>query len=202
MLKAVKRFIKAKIWRHRNPHNLTTLAGYNFSLDRVSVGKMSYGPIHAICFGGVNERLEIGSYCSIAEEVVFLLGGGHAMDTLSTYPFRAKCIGDLQAVAKGPIVIGDDVWIGYGATILSGVTLGKGCVVGARALVCKDVPPYAVVAGVPARIIKYRFSEETISVLEGLKLDDIDEEFIRDNITLLEEEVDDVVLDELKGMLS
>lgn len=124
------------------------------------------------------------------------------MDTLSTYPFRAKCIGDLQAVAKGPIVIGDDVWIGYGATILSGVTLGKGCVVGARALVCKDVPPYAVVAGVPARIIKYRFSEETISVLEGLKLDDIDEEFIRDNITLLEEEVDDVVLDELKGMLS
>lgn len=124
------------------------------------------------------------------------------MDTLSTYPFRAKCIGDLQAVAKGPIVIGDDVWIGYGATILSGVTLGKGCVVGARALVCKDVPPYAVVAGVPARIIKYRFSEETISVLEGLKLDDIDEEFIRDNITLLEEEVDDAVLDELKGMLS
>lgn len=124
------------------------------------------------------------------------------MDTLSTYPFRAKCIGDLQAVAKGPIVIGDDVWIGYGATILSGVTLGKGCVVGARALVCKDVPPYAVVAGIPARIIKYRFSEETISVLEGLKLDDIDEEFIRDNITLLEEEVDDVVLDELKGMLS
>lgn len=201
MLKSVKRFIKAKIWRHRNPHNRTTLAGNNFPLDRVSVGKMSYGPIHAICYGGVNERLEIGNYCSIADEVVFLLGGGHRMDALSTYPFRAKCIGGLQAISKGPIVIGDDVWIGYGATILSGVTLGKGCVVGARALVCKDVPPYAVVAGVPARIVKYRFNEGMVSELEGLNFNDIDEAFVRNNLKLLEEDVDYVVLDKLKALL-
>lgn len=76
MLKNLKKFIKAKLWRRRNPHNYTTLAGDNFPLDKVTVGKLTYGSIHAISYGGNSEFLKIGNCCSIADEVTFLLGGG------------------------------------------------------------------------------------------------------------------------------
>ena len=201
MIKMIKRLIKGLIWRHRNRHNLTTLKGDNFPLNNVVVGKMTYGSIHAICFDAAKESLIIGNFCSIADEVVFLLGGGHRLDLLSTFPFRAKLFGDVQASTKGPIVVEDDVWIGYGATILSGVTLGKGCVIGARALVCNDVPPYAVVAGVPAKIIKFRFDECLREELINFNLDYVDPSFVRDHINLFEKTLDGEVLAELKLML-
>lgn len=198
MIKLLKRLIKGMIWRHRNRHNLTTLKGDYFPLDNVVVGNMTYGSIHAICFDASKESLKIGNYCSIADEVVFLLGGGHRLDTLSTYPFRSKFFSEVQASTKGPIVVEDDVWIGYGATILSGVTLGKGCVVGARALVCSDVPPYSVVVGVPAKIIKFRFDECLREDLIGFNYDYIDQSFVRDHINILEKSLDGEVLAELK----
>ncbi len=201
MLKNLKKFIKAKLWRRRNPHNFTTLAGDNFPLDKVTVGKLTYGSIHAISYGGNSEFLKIGNCCSIADEVTFLLGGGHRLDCVSTFPFRGKLVGDVEAMTKGPIVLEDDVWIGYGATVLSGVTLGKGSVVGAGALVCGDVPSYAIVAGIPAKVIRYRFDDETRARLAAIDLGKVDAEFARKEIELLESPLDDGALELLEAKL-
>lgn len=201
MLKNLKKFIKAKLWRRRNPHNFTTLAGDNFPLDKVAVGKLTYGSIHAISYGGNSEFLKIGNCCSIADEVTFLLGGGHRLDRVSTFPFRGKLVGDVEAMTKGPIVLEDDVWIGYGATVLSGVTLGKGSVVGAGALVCRDVPSYAIVAGIPAKVIRYRFDDETRARLAAIDLGKVDAAFARKEIELLESPLDDGALELLEAKL-
>jgi acetyltransferase-like isoleucine patch superfamily enzyme len=130
-------------------------------------------------------KLSIGKYCSIADDVVILLGGNHRVDWLTTYPFPAV-EGWPEAMeikghpaSKGDIVIENDVWIGYGATILSGVKIGNGAVVGARAVVTKDVPPYAIVAGNPAKIIKLRFSKREIKALLNLSWWNWSEEKIR-----------------------
>lgn len=201
MLKNLKKLIKAKLWRRRNPHNFTTLAGDNFPLDKVTVGKLTYGSIHAISYGGNSEFLKIGNCCSIADKVTFLLGGGHRLDCVSTFPFRGKLVGDVEAMTKGPIVLEDDVWIGYGATVLSGVTLGKGSVVGAGALVCGDVPSYAIVAGIPAKVIRYRFDDETRARLGAIDLGKVDVAFARKEIELLESPLDDGVLELLEAKL-
>lgn len=201
MLKNLKKFIKAKLWRRRNPHNFTTLAGDNFPLDKVTVGKLTYGSIHAISYGGNSEFLKIGNCCSIADEVTFLLGGGHRLDCVSTFAFRGKLVGDVEAMTKGPIVLEDDVWIGFGATVLSGVTLGKGSVVGAGALVCGDVPSYAIVAGIPAKVIRYRFDDETRARLAAIDLGKVDAAFARKEIELLESPLDDGVLELLEAKL-
>ena len=201
MLKNLKKFIKAKLWRRRNPHNFTTLAGDNFPLDKVTVGKLTYGSIHAISYGGNSEFLKIGNCCSIADEVTFLLGGGHRLDCVSTFPFRGKLVGDVEAMTKGPIGLEDDVWIGYGATVLSGVTLGKGSVVGAGALVCGDVPSYAIVAGIPAKVIRYRFDDETRARLAAIDLGKVDAAFARKEIELFESSLDDGALELLEAKL-
>lgn len=201
MLKSLKKLIKVKLWRHRNPHNFTTLAGDNFPLDKVTVGKLTYGPIRAISYGGSNESLKIGNCCSIADEVTFLLGGGHRLDCISTFPFRGKLVGDVEAMMKGPIVLEDDVWIGYGATVLSGVTLGKGSVVGAGALVCRDVPSYAIVAGIPAKVIRYRFDDKTRARLAAIDLGKVDAAFAHEEIELLESPLDDGALELLEAKL-
>jgi virginiamycin A acetyltransferase len=146
-MSSIKDAIKRILWRYKNKHNLTTAAGKNFPLSKVEVGRWTYGPIHAVSFGGPEEFLKIGSCCSIANDVTFLLGGGHVMSRVSTYPFRAKVLNTPNPHSIGPTVIDDDVWIGYGATILGGVHVGQGAVIGAKALVTKDIPPYAVVGG-------------------------------------------------------
>lgn len=120
--------------------------------------------------------LEIGKFCSIAQEVCIFLGGNHRTDWVSTYPFSAihytfpkgKGIPGHPA-SKGDIIIGNDVWIGYGACIMSGVKIGDGAVIGARAVVSRDVKPYEIVAGNPAVAIKKRFSDEIIEKLLELQ---------------------------------
>ena len=111
------------------------------------------------------------------------------MDCLSTFPFRAKYLGHSNPTTKGKIVVEDDVWIGYGATIMPGVHMGQGCVVGAGALVTKDVPPYAVVGGVPAKIIEYRFSSDLRKRLQQLNLSRLSTDFINNHLDLLETKV-------------
>jgi acetyltransferase-like isoleucine patch superfamily enzyme len=106
----------------------------------------------------------VGAYCSIAEDVTFFIGGNHRSDWLSTFPFPGV-IGRGHPASRGPIVVGNDVWIGMGAAVLSGVQVGDGAVVGAFAVVTRDIPPYAVVAGNPARVIRYRFPPETVATL-------------------------------------
>ena len=88
----------------------------------------------------------------------------------------------MEAISKGDIIVDDDVWIGYGATILSGVHIGQGAVIAAGAVVTKDVPPYAIVGGVPAKVIKYRFSPEIIQQLMKLDYSKLTEDMIRERI--------------------
>ncbi len=134
-----------------------------------------------------HDRLVIGKFCSIACGAKFLLNSAnHSLTSLSTYPFPIffeEWGLDRAHVAdawdnKGDIVIGNDVWIGYEAVILAGVTVGDGAVIGARAVVTKDVPPYTMVGGVPARPIRKRFSEENIRALLALRWWDWPEERI------------------------
>ena len=121
-----------------------------------------------------HDRLVIGRFCSIACGARFLFtSANHTMHSLSTYPFPLffeEWGLDKANVAdawdnKGDIVIGSDVWIGYEAVILSGVTIGDGAVIGARAVVTKDVPPYTIVGGVPARPIRRRFDDDTMDMI-------------------------------------
>ena len=134
------------------------------------------------------DRLKIGKFCSIACGAKFLFtSANHALGFLSTYPFPiffeewgldAKDI--RQAWDKrGDIVIGNDVWIGFEAVILSGVTVGDGAIIGSRTVVTKDVPPYTIVGGAPARPIRRRFEGAVIEKLEALRWWDWDEEAIR-----------------------
>lgn len=125
-----------------------------------------------------NDRLIIGRFCSIACGAKFIFtSANHTLRSLSTYPFPIffeEWELDKKQVAsawdnKGDIVIGNDVWIGYEAVILSGVHIGDGAIIGTRAVVTKDIPPYTVVGGIPAKEIKKRYDEETIQKLKQLE---------------------------------
>ena len=141
------------------------------------------------------DRLVIGKFCSIACGAKFLFNSAnHSLQSLSTYPFPIffeEWGLDRSQVArawdnKGDIVIGNDVWIGYEAVILAGVTVGNGAIIGARAVVTKDVPPYAIVGGVPAKPIRKRFSDETISALLTERWWDWPEEKIARNLAAIQ----------------
>jgi virginiamycin A acetyltransferase len=143
-------------------------------------------------FDFVGDKLHIGKFCMIASGVEFIMNGAnHLADAVSSYPFAI--FGDDWAHAmegktyptKGDIVIGNDVWIGYQATILSGVTVGHGAIIGSKSVVASDVPPYSIVAGNPARIIRKRFDDETIEKLLALAWWDWDLEKITKNVVHL-----------------
>lgn len=156
------------LWRDLNKHNETTIFNH-VKIEHLSVGNYTYGNINMYHSGNGNEKLEIGNFCSIAPNVTFLLASEHNYKSLSTFPFKVKFLGaENEAGSKGSIIVKDDVWIGFGAIILSGVTIGQGAVIAAGSVITKDVPPYAIVGGNPAKIIKYRFDEEIIEKLLDL----------------------------------
>lgn len=160
--------------------------------DEYDIGEWTYGT-PAVLSWGEGARLHVGRFCSIAPEVVILLGGNHRTDWVTTYPFPALVdMGWVEAegvsghpATRGDVHIGNDVWLGRGATVLSGVSIGDGAVVAARAVVARDVPPYAVVAGNPAEVVRWRFSAGDREFLEGLKWWDWPVERIRENMELL-----------------
>ena len=164
----IDRTLLRRQWRKKNQYNDT--APFNlFNLDHVFVGKETYGNLIVDNYNNIY-KLVIGNYCSIATDVMFILDADHYTNHISTFPFKVKVLGEKQeGVSKGDIIVDDDVWIGYGAKIMSGVHIGQGAVVAAGAVVTKDVPPYAIVGGVPAKVIKYRFEPEMIEEL--LKVD-------------------------------
>jgi len=135
------------------------------------VGRYTYGRPTFVRFRS-SERAQIGAFCSIADNVTFILGGNHFSERVTTYPLNL--VFETQPLpwhesSKGRIVVGNDVWIGYGASILSGVTIGDGAVIGAGSVVTKNVEPYAIAAGNPARLIRRRFDAATIARLLALR---------------------------------
>ncbi len=137
------------------------------------------------------DKLKIGRYCSIACGSKFLFtSGNHALASLSTYTFPIfyeEWGLDAKDICgawdnKGDIIVGNDVWIGFEAVILSGVTIGDGAIIGARAVVTKDVPPYTIVGGVPAKPIRKRFDDRTIEKLLSLRWWDRDETTVKEAI--------------------
>ena len=133
-----------------------------------------------------HDKLKIGKFCSIACGAKFLFNSAnHSMRSLSSYPFpifyeewEHGLWVDKAWDNKGDIIIGNDVWIGYEAVILAGITIGDGAIIGARAVVTKDVPPYSIVGGVPAKLIRKRFSDETIAALLSMRCWDFSEQEI------------------------
>lgn len=139
--------------------------------SRFEVGAWSYGEPEVI-YWDAGARLRIGRFCSIASGVTILLGGEHHTEWVSSYPFSlifpeaASLPG--YPYTKGDVVIGNDVWIGRNALLLSGITVGDGAVIGAGSVVSRDVEPYSIAAGNPARHVRYRFPAETIEALRRI----------------------------------
>lgn len=179
---AISLFQHRVAWRRKNRAN-TTHAINAFDAALVSVGDWSYGGIKLYSTGD-SGKLVIGRFCSIGPEVVFVMNNEHQIDGLSTFPFKRKMLGRVQseALSKGGIVIEDDVWIGCRATILDGVNIGQGAVVAACAVVTKDVPPYAVVAGCPARVIRMRFDSQTVERALRIDYSKLDKDFVCEHL--------------------
>jgi acetyltransferase-like isoleucine patch superfamily enzyme len=176
---------KEKIYQFRLPYTR------NFSnYTKYAVGKYTYGaPIVKDWHQG--STLKIGDFSSIAENVTILLGGNHPTDWISSFPFgivfdefKEKHY-NYPKSSKGSVIIGNDVWIGLNTTILSGVTIGDGAIVAAGSIVTKNVEPYAIVGGNPAKVIKKRFSDEAISKLLTIQWWNWEIDKIKDNLDLI-----------------
>ena len=139
-------------------------------LQHVSIGRHTYG-LSASNFvrPSAAAPISVGNFCSIGPDVLLFGQADHPTGLASTYPFRSKLLypdgPNRDAVTRGPLRIGHDVWIGARAIVLSGVTIGTGAIIGAGAVVAKDVAPYAIVAGNPAEVRRYRFAPEIIAAL-------------------------------------
>jgi len=153
-----------------------------------NIGKYTYG-LPKIYRLEDSSQIQIGKFCSIANDVRIFLDGEHETNNISTYPFgyfkgfttKKRHI----TKSKGEVIIGNDVWIGYGVTILSGVKIGDGAILGACSLITKDVLPYTIVGGVPAKIIKKRFNDKTIKKLLEIKWWNWSDQKIQNNIEIL-----------------
>jgi acetyltransferase-like isoleucine patch superfamily enzyme len=156
----------------------------NSKYAKYRIGRWTYGHPRVYQWRP-EEILEIGSFCSIASDVTILLGGEHRTDFVSTYPFGnffAAGKPDGHEWSRGNVVIGNDVWIGHGALILSGTRIGDGAVVGAGSLVLSEIPPYAIAVGRPAKVVGYRFEAKTIGDLLAIRWWNWDDDTIRSNI--------------------
>lgn len=191
IFRGMQKFRFNKLWHKQNKHNFTSIGRYMFDRDRVCVGSGTYGDLNVLQFDWKSlSQLRIGNFCSIAPEVTFLLDGEHKYDLFSTYPFSQRYIsGENISGSKGDIDIDDDVWIGYNVTILSGVHIGQGAIIAAGAVVSTDVPPYAIVGGVPAKVIKYRFDERIRNEMVQFNYGNLNEESIKKSAELLERQI-------------
>lgn len=172
---------------------------------------MTNSTIGDYSYVGRNSRVvhaDVGKFCSISGAVRLGMGT-HTLDKLSTSPIFTERHNSTKhqwtdVQTDNPfkrVTVGNDVWIGTGVMVMGGVTIGDGAVIGAGAIVTKDVPPYAVVAGVPAKVIRYRFTDEEIQTLEEVKWWNQTDEELRNNISLFQESVDKELIMKLKGII-
>lgn len=194
----IEKIIIRKRWRKANPHNITTIKDvFTCDFSQIQVGKGTYGDLWLKNVSR-DRKLVIGNYCSIGNEVEFYVCIDHPTDLISTYPFKSLILGNPDdTISKGDITVGDDVWIGGHSVILSGVHIGQGAIIGAGSVVTRDVPPYAIAVGSPARVIKYRFEPEIIDKLLTIDYSRLDEAVIKENLNSLYTKVDRTNVDEL-----
>lgn len=153
--------------------------------ENVEIGDYTY------INGGHIYEARIGKFCSIGYGVT-IGPGEHPLDRISTFPISSRVLGiydEEEFVNKGQTKIGNDVWIGNNAVVLQGVHVGDGAVIAAGAVVTHDVPPYAIVGGVPAKVLRYRFGEDELKKILDLKWWDKDLEWIRKNREIFKEEI-------------
>lgn len=191
ILNKISNYKFKKEWRKLNKHNTTTISR-KIKMNLVSVGKYTYGNLDILNFGN-SEKLIIGNFCSIAPNVVFLLNSDHYTDRISTFPFKVKCLKNVEyeGISKGDIIVEDDVWIGYGSIILSGVKIGKGAIVAAGSVVTKNIPPYSISAGNPAKVKKFRFNQDIIDeLIKNTDYSKLTYKDIENNIDLLYKKIE------------
>ena len=179
-------------WRRHNHHN-GTFPMNRFPMECVFVGNETYGELN----------VTIGHYVSISQEVRFMLDVEHYIDHISTFPFKVKVLKECEyeAFSKGDIVVDDDVWIGYGSIIMSGVHIGQGAVIAAGSVVTKDIPPYAIVGGVPAKIIKFRFDNKTRETMESIDFSRVTKATVQNNLEELYERIDESKIDLIRNFI-
>jgi chloramphenicol O-acetyltransferase type B len=182
MIRRRARVMGKRVWRARPQPTI------HEKYPQFEIGRGTYG-IPRIRSWQEGPTLRIGAFCSISQEVQIFLGGEHRVDWVTTYPFSlfwksARHIHGHPRI-RGDVTIGNDVWIGWGATIMSGVAVGDGAVLGAGSVVAKDVPPYAVVVGNPARVVRKRFDEAAIARLLRIRWWDWDDERIERLLPLM-----------------
>lgn len=176
-------------------HNLRSKTVGN---SLILIGRFTYGADEIkIKEWGEGANLKIGSFCSIGQRVTVFLGGNHRVDWVSTFPFGHVFIDDFKEppieghpATKGDINIGNDVWIGEGSTIMSGITIGDGAVIATNSTVTKDVTPYSIIGGNPAKLLKYRFDADVINLLLELKWWDLSIDQIKSCIPTLNSQPD------------
>lgn len=178
------------IWRERNTHNETDIGYQLTDITKIKIGNYTYGQINALISGTGDEGLFIGNFCSIGPNVFFIVSSEHDYKNLSTYPFKVKFLGaEKESISKGSIVVADDVWIGLGSIINSGVTIAQGAIIASGSVVTKNVPPYAIVGGNPAKIIRYRFSDDIIKKLLKFDLGSLSKTKVYSHVDLLYKEI-------------
>lgn len=198
-LSKIVSFIKLPIfkvlWIKNNKHN-KTIPENVFDMEKVKVGNYTYGKLNVHMYGNPEEKLSIGHFCSIGGKVMFILGGNHPYNTLSTYPIKNKILNKniIEAETKGKIIVNSDVWIGERSTILSGVTIGQGAIIGAGSIVSKSVPPYAIFIG--NKVVNYRFSETIRERLTQIDFEKITEDFLDKNYDFFYQEVTEDLLEQ------
>lgn len=185
-MESIKQYIRKFLWRVLgiDYNHLLKVIDYRFlkGFSGKSVGRKSYDN-NAVVYRWSDAEIKIGKYCSISYNVNFVLDdGSHTYNTITAYPFKTNKIGE----EKG-IDIGNDVWIGLGSTILNGVTIGDGATIAAGSVVTKDVAPYTVVGGVPAKLIREKCTREEAQKMQEIAWWDW-------NTELVESRVDDFKL--------